>query len=319
MNFTRVKSFICLCLLIVNIVFLFMCVNLLREKNYISEEEAVLAQRHLSSKGVEVSFDKEARRLYYLPIYACTADRDSEKVPQLYVNITEAFFGTDIDAGTFVKTPNGYSVSVKGSDGKLLGVASGASTYYECYTDGAVTPEDITEIAKTPYLAGLKNVKNDSTELARKFVSAAFSGYGVKYEYDGERDYADGKIVCFLGVLSDTKILNNYINVYVKKGKLLCCVGNITENAPQRKYSSELIDSIDLMYLIPDYVAKKDYIMAVEGITIDSFRMRYKMYEYGLDEYYLIPTWVLEYSGDGGTKEIITVDAVTGENISELK
>lgn len=322
MNFSKAKLVICLCLLTVNIIFGIFCIKLVADRNYIPEEETVLAQKHLSKMGINTQFDKNARKLYNLPIYAVEGNTEDNSIPKIYRKITEAFFGVEVEDSAYVKTPDGYSVSVKNKQGILLGASSfTANNSFECYIEGKAEYKDITEIVKLPGTGDIKKADSAQAKKAAGFVDSAFKNYGLKFNLKGEREYKGGKIVSFTGELSDTEILNMYINVYVNNDKILCCAGSITDIVPQKKYSAELIDSIDMMYIAAEHIreAEKKGVTEKIKVNIKNFDMSYKVYDYTQGLYYVIPTWVVEYSCNSDETKIITVDAVVGENTEILK
>ena len=140
MNFSKVKLVICLSLLIVNIIITVLCINLVNEKNYISENEAQLAEQHLQGMGITVKYDKTDRKLYNLPIYTVQGNTYSNGAPNVYKKITEAFFDTKIDDDSYIKTPDGYIVSVKNTRGFLVGTSSlMEKTKFECYVDNLIS------------------------------------------------------------------------------------------------------------------------------------------------------------------------------------
>ena len=104
MNFSKVKLVVCIGLLLVNIVFAFMTVRLVGNKNYISEDEVVLAQKHLAKNGITFSFDKQARRLYDIPIYSIEKSA-SDGIPAIYKRMTEVFFDEPTEESDYIKTP----------------------------------------------------------------------------------------------------------------------------------------------------------------------------------------------------------------------
>ena len=292
----------------------------MNEKKYIPETEAQLAEQHLSGMGINVDFDKSARKLYNLPVYT-VHNTEISSIPKIYKKITETFFDVSLDDDAYVKTPDGYSVSVKNTRGILLGTASlVGKNGFECYVENTVNTKDINEISRMPYLQKLsEKKKSDDFKTASKFVDSVFQDYDTKFYPVGERDYSDGKIVCFCAELSGTKVLNLYINVYVKKGKIICCAGNITDSFPEKKYSTELIDSIDLMYLMPDYLKGKSNNSKIDDIKITEFSINYKMFELKENEQYIIPVWMVSYKDRTGNISYAIIDAVTGSNTGELE
>lgn len=318
MDFSKVKMFVCLCLLVVNIIIAILCINLVREKQYIPEQEAELAAQHLSGIGIDVEFDRTARMIHNLPIYT-VQNSETSNIPKIYKKITETFFDVSLDDDAYVKTPDGYSVSVKNTKGILLGTASLiGKNQFECYVESAVNIRDISEISKLPSLQKLvETKKSEDFKVASKFANTVFQDYGIRLYSVGERDYADGKIVCFCAELSGTKVLNLYINVYVKKGRILCCVGNLTDSIPEKKYSAELVDSVDLMYLITDYLEDKTNNSKSADIKIIELSMNYKMFELKQNEYYIIPVWMVGYEDRPGNVNYAIIDAVTGSNMEE--
>lgn len=321
MNFSKVKIIICFCLVIVNVIFGVMCIRLVENKNYVSEQEAKLASEHLGKNGINVEFGKEERKIYRLPIYAAKIEEAQEYVPLVYKKLTEAFFNVSVTDSAYIKIPEGYSVSVKNDKGILLGTSSMIEgNRFECYLEDAVNPKDINEISKIPILQTLKQEKSEQVKLAQNFIDKAFRSNRIEFVNSGTREYNNGKIVCFSGSYSEVSALNIYVNVYVKKGKIVCCGGRISDVDLQKEYSAHLIDSINLMYSITEYLGENNSVgNENESIVVNNIGMKYKMYEYDSTTYYLIPTWTVEYTDGKGEKNIIAVDAVTGGNIERLK
>lgn len=320
MNFSKVKLVICLCLLTVNVVFGIICIKLVMDRNYIPEEETALAEKHLLKMGVNAQFDKNAHKLYNLPIYAVESTGEEKSNPKIYREITEAFFGVLVDDSAYVRTPDGYSMSVKNEKGILLGTSYFTdNNRFECYVEGKAEYKDITEISKLPVTSEIRDADSAQAKKAAAFINKAFKNYDLKFSLKGERDYKGGKIISFTGELSDTDILDIYVNVYVNKDKILCCAGSITDNVPRKKYRAELIDSIDIMYMATEHIREAENKGQTGEIEIEKLSMNYKVYDYTQGLYYIIPTWVVEYSINSDETKIITVDAVVGENTEILK
>lgn len=318
MNFSKVKLIIILCLAIVNIIFAFLCIRLISETNYISEEEAGLASSNLLKNGISAEFDKEARRLYNLPVYQSLVDSTEETVPATYKQITESFFGVKAENAAFVKTPAGYSISVKNSDGELLGSASLFDKIgFECFLSDASEYKESSELYKAPYSSELENIKDSDYDAAESFVDRAFKDYSMKFIYAGTRSVEGGKIVSFNGVLSDTPVANVYINVFVKNKKIVCCAGNVFDKVPEKKYSTAAIDSIDAVYLLTENLRQKD--VDVSGTEIERISMVYDSVEYSYGEYYIVPAWIIECKNKDGLLRTYSVEAVTGEGIREIE
>lgn len=319
MNFSKVKIIIILCLFIVNIIFALLCTSLISQKNYISEEEAALAASNLLKNGIKTDFDKAARRLYNLPVYATEPVSAENYVPKIYSTLTESFFGVSVDDSAYVKTPDGYSVSVKNDEGILLGSSSlSDNTHFECYFEDTVSYKDVSDIGCLPYFSELDGGKNEEYNTAKKFMDSALDDYGMRFVYRGTMAYSDGTVVCFSSELSDTELYSIYLNVYVEKGKAVCCVGEIFDVAPVKKYSAKIVDSIDAVYLLSDYIRENANTVLTQEAEIKKISMVYDYYEYGYGEYYIIPTWIMEYKENDKASEIYAIDAVTGENIRKL-
>ena len=318
MNFSKVKLVVCIGLLLVNIVFAFMTVRLVGNKNYISEDEVMLAQKHLAKNGITFSFDKQARRLYDLPIYSIEKSA-SDGIPAIYKRMTEVFFDEPTEESDYIKTPDGYSVSVKNEKGILVGTSSLlGGNRFECYREDAVGSREIREISMLPCVLALSKEKSERTDLALNYVEKALRGNGIRYTYCGEREYDNGSIVSFAAELSDTAVMNLYLNVYVKKSKIQCVIGCIAEGNAEKKYGCDIIDSIDILYMLRDEISEKINSLTVENIRINKIHMVYKLYGHSPTEDYLVPTWVIEYTDKNGEVEIVSMDAVTGKNTESL-
>lgn len=318
MNFSKVKMIIILCLLVVNIIFAFLCIRLISKTNYISEEEAELASANLLKNGISVEFDKDARKLYSLPVYVSQMTQTDGYIPVTYMRITESFFGVKTDGAAYVKTPDGYSISVKNSDGVLMGSSSVyGNTGFECFASDAVEYKNSSELYAVPYTEELDDDRESEYGIAAGFVVSAFKDYGIKFVYSGSRSFEDGKIVSFCGELSDTKVIDAYINVFVKDGKIACCAGNLFDDVPERKYSTVIVDSIDAVYLLYDYIRHERENAVIGDAQIDDISMVYDSVEYSYGEYYIIPTWIIRYK-ENGASVIYSVDAVNGNRIREL-
>lgn len=319
MNFSRVKLFICVCLLVVNVIFAFMNIKIVSDMNYISEEEVQFARKHLAGNGMDFDFDKQARKLYNLPIYAVkTADDDN--IPKIYKQMTEAFFSVETEDSAYVKTPEGYSISVKNDNGILLGTSSlDGGTRFECYKEGALESKDINEISKLPHTVQREQGNGERTKIASDYISTALKGCGIKYTYCGEREYNNGTIVSFRTEFSDVAAVNLFLNVYVSKNKILCCIGNIADAVPEKKYDCDVIDSIDILYMLKNHIDNGDNSRRTQNIKIIRVEMTYKMYENDFEVKYLIPSWFIEYAKGNEKSQIVIMDAVTGENIEAVQ
>jgi hypothetical protein len=98
----------------------------------------------------------------------------------------------------------------------------------------------------------------------------------------GSEQYNGGEVVCFEEILSGKRVINMYLNVYVKNGKILCCVGKIPENEAEKKYSTKLIDSVDIMYLLPEHIREIKNTDVVENISVKNYEIGYKMFDYNI-------------------------------------
>ena len=317
MNFSKVKLVICLFLLAVNCILALFCVRLVGEKNYVSEEEAILAQKNLYANGIEVNFGKEERKLYSLPIYSVEGSTDENGIPEIYRHITEAFFGADAESPAYVKTPDGYSASVKNKDGKVLGTSVHSNGLdFECFLDeqenGYAKPAGISF-----YEDGvrLEKVKNKEYHTALVLAESIFSKLGMKYIFKGTKELDGGKTVYFAGQISDVETADIYLNIYVVNGKIVSCAGSITDTAPIRKYSAGITDSIDAVYALKDYIRENGNSADKGRIRINSISMKYRLFEYGDSEYHAVPAWEICYSGSNGAQIKAIVDAVSGKNI----
>lgn len=321
MNFSKVKLFICLCLLILNIVVGFFCLKINNEKYYISEDELELAQKHLSKNGVEVLFNAKDRKTYSLPVYSLSVNTDYEEkiIPQIFKNLTEAFFDTKLENSAFINTPGGYSVSVKSADGLLMGTASFENFLnFECYYEKSVEHKDIQEIQKSYYEAEFAFSNKNDEKTAEKFIRTALNSYEMKFEKFGIRIYNNGSIVCFTGKLSNVPTMDYFLNVYVKNNKVVCCVGNITDTVPEKAYSAKLIDVVNATYIASDYFISKNFNLKRNKVTVNKITMTYKLYEYSYGSYYAVPAWIISYKESDGSENNVVFDAVTGKNVQEL-
>ncbi len=317
MNFSKVKLLICVCLFVVNVIFFVLCTRLVTEKNYISEEEAALAEKNLAKNGINAEFDKDARRLYDLPVYSAKSSTEENKIPETYKNLTEKFFGVFAESSAYVKTPDGFSVSIKDSNGIILGSFSLNDNFeFECYYENEVDYKDIVKISESAYLKKLDMDRGEEYSVSQSFIETALKNYNMKFVFKGASDYNGGKIVYFIGELSDTQAPDYYLNIFVKKGRIVCCNGRITERSPQKKYNAKIIDSIDAMYILSDYIRENGNRVTVSQTDVKDINMVYKSFRYNYEEYYVIPAWVIEYTDENGERIIASIDAVTGENVS---
>jgi len=324
MNFSKVKTVICLGLVVVNIILGIMCLRLVSEKKFLPEEEVQLAKKHLEENGIYVDYSSEDRKLYNLPIYAANTDKSEDAVPEIYKTVTTAFFDTAVEESEYVKTPDGYSVSVKQQDGKLLGISSfSKNTGICCYFEELVSDSEIFEIQKLPVTMSLETSDNNGGTMANAFMEKIFFNSEMKFSLCGTKPADKGTVYCFSMRLSDTDVIDVYMNIYIKNGRIVSCSGNLIDAVPQKKYSSKLIDSVDVMYHVRDYICEKNNDSTVDNVIIEEFSLKYKVYEYAPGSYYIIPTWIVEYSENGSKNErgneLLAVDAVTGENRNSLK
>ncbi len=320
MKFTKVKLLICLCLLIVNGIFFALCVRLLSEKHYLSEQEAELAQRNLAQNGVNVNIGKEERRLYDLPIYDAPNGSEEKSISEAYRAITESFFDSEVPEDAYVKTPDGYSVSVKNDDGNVLGSSLVTDDlYFECCFEYAASDMESADISKMSDRSALDTEKDNDHDIARKFIDRALKNYDMKFVFRGTKEQGDGRIVIFSGELSDTEVEDIYINVCVRDEKIIYCGGRITDKAPQKKYSADLVDSIDALYILYDYLREGAEKNLAREISVEDITMTYRAYRYDQGKYYIIPTWVIEYTDIDGVSHTATTDAINGESISVVQ
>ena len=320
MNFSKVKMIIILCLLTVNIIFAILCVKLLTEKNYISDEEASLAEAKLSKNGVSIQFDKNAKKLYNLPVYVVSDENgETTSVPEIYKQITQAFFGVTTDNTAYIKTPDGYSVNVKNDGGILIGSASvSEKMHFECSFEKEDTYKYLRKTNGAGYFKQLTEDKNSDYDKAKEFVDKALRNYNMKFTYTGTESFSEGSIVCFTGELSGIPTPGTYINVYVRKNKIICCAGEIPAVCPEKKYRTGTVDSIDAVFFLTDYIRENGSEALGKNAQIKNISMTYDLVEFGYGEYYVIPAWVMEYKTDSSESVIYTVDAVTGGIIRTL-
>ncbi len=319
MNFSRVKLVIIICLAVFNIVLGAFCIRLVYDNSYISEEETELAEKHLSKNGIKVEFNNNLRKKRTLPIYSVSVSSDGE-VPEIYKNITDAFFGVSVNSEDYVTIPGGYSVSVKDKNGVSLGASSlDDNMILECARENILTDADTLEISLMYYSSKAQMSENKGAEkIAEKFVKKALGNSELEYVKKGSSAYKDGHIVYFVGSFSGTEVLDLYLNVFVKGEEPLYCVGSIIDNIPQKNYGTELIDSVNILYYLIDEAKSEEADFSKE-IRVTDMAMTYKMLEYEMSEYYMIPTWLIKYNDGQGYDEIVAIDAIVAETRDTLK
>lgn len=314
MNFSKVKLVIILCLAVFNVLLGILCVRLVYDNSYIPEEETELAEKHLSKIGIQVEFSADLRKKSNLPVYTAYIS-DEEEVPEIYKNITEAFFNISVNSEDYVTIPGGYSVSVKDKEGNTVGTSSlDGNMLFECAYENALTDINIQQVSSNFYSTTLqKNENKNAEKIAERFVKKSFRGSEAEYVKKGCTAYNGGHVVYFVGSISDAEITDLYVNVFVKDNKPIYCFGSILNNAPQKKYSAKLMDSVNILYHLAD-ILKTDSEGVQPDITVSEMTMSYRMIQREASDYYIIPAWLIEYYDDSGVKNVISIDAIAGEN-----
>lgn len=317
MNFSKVKIIMIFCLLAANIIIGVLLHKLYTERFFVSEEEAELAEKHLSSIGIVASFDREGRRKYSLPVYACNGIDYEDTVPQLYRNASETFFGRTIIDSEYVGIPGGFSVSIKNNEGIAVGSSTiTGSMHFDCvldeYSDTALTEK----LSENIYIIGHTYIENKRSEvLAKEFVKRAFGKSGLEIKKVSASEYDGGNIVYFGVFLSDTPVADLYVNVYVKDGRIGGLCANLCDTVPEKAYSCDMTDPIDALYNFSNLYGKGNSDADVdECLTVNSIGVMYKLTENGDGCYYFIPSWSVDYSESSGKNDIALFDAIVGEN-----
>lgn len=320
MNFSRVKNFIIFLLIVINIVFAGICILINYQKSYVSEEETVLAKEHLESIGIVVDFQNDGRKKYNLPVYTFEKGEAAE-VSEMYIKIAEEFFERNISKNEFVTIPDGFSVSVKNNDGDILGTAylQINEMLFECQKEGKITSTD-KEIIKNSYYAGnLKIIENKQLQSkTEKFISKFIKDNEINYRPVAISEYKGGHIVYFSGTVSNTNVVDFYINLYVKNDEIQYLVGSIPDKAPVKAYSSQLIDSVNAMYLLTENENVQSITENGDSVYVKNEKIVYKLYEYEEGKFYLIPSWYVEYSDVENNEYSIMFDAIYGKIVTEF-
>lgn len=313
MNFSRVKLIIIVSLLCVNVLLGVLCVELYYDRSYISEEEAAFASNHLKENGIEVSFGNVGRKIYNLPVYTCSADEKS--LFEIYRNISESFFDKEISSAAYVTTPGGYSVTVKKAGGGKLGTALlyGEMTV-ECIKEDKVSDINTEILSKNVgYFINQLSRQKEAEKIAERFVKKALGNSSPGYDLYASSVYEGGTIVFFAPKLSDIAVHDLYMNVYIRDSEVVYCIGNFLSESPQKSYSIDLIDAVDAVYLFSAQNDISGIVASGETVSVTDATMSYKLFEYELKKYYIIPSWQISYTA-GAEKKTVAFDAVVGES-----
>ncbi len=314
MNFLRVKLIIIVSLLSVNILLGVLCVRLYYDRSYISEEETSYASEHLAKNGIAVSFDAEQRRIYSLPVY--TAEADEKSLFEIYKKIAESFFDREISPAAYVTTPTGYSVTVKKNGGEHMGTAllSGEMSV-ECIKEDKVSGISTEILSKNiGYFSDRLYHNKEAEKIAKRFADEALGGIAPRYKLCGTAQFEGGTIAFFAPELSEILVYDLYMNVYIRDSEVVYCSGNFISENPQKAYSIDLIDAVDAVYLLASNSDVGEITASGGRVAVQSALMNYKLFEYEQNRYYIIPSWHISYSINGGEKKIIAFDAVVGES-----
>ncbi len=317
MNFSKVKLVMILCLAVANILIGILCAGLYSERLYISEEEAELAEKHLRGLGIVAELGRDERRKYSLPIYSYTNTDGENAIPHLYKSASEVFFGRTIIDSEYVDIPGGFSVSIKNNEGETVGssVYMG-SRHFECILDEYSDTGIVERLSENFYSCEYSVHENkESKETADAFLKAAFGKSGYDIRYLGASEYNDGDIVCYGVFLSGIPSADMFVNLYVKNGRVGCLFAEIADRAPEKKYSSDTLDSVDALYAFSSLYAKNvaDY-DNIGNITVNQIGLMYKITETDSDGGYFIPAWHIVYDDGTGETKTALFDAIVGEN-----
>lgn len=321
MNFSKVKNFIIVLLIVINIALCGICILINYQKSYISEEETTLAKEHLKNIGIEINFDKDGRRKYNLPIYTFDADTETD-IPKIYIKIAEAFFDSKISDSEFVTIPDGFSVSVKEDSGNLLGTAylKIEEMMFECHREGGITSYDKQVIQKNYFENNLEFTENKQVQSkAEKFIARLIDEYEIFYEPCAISEYNGGYIVYFSGIMQNTNIVDFYINLYIRNDEIQYLVASIPGKAPQKAYSSQMLDSVNAIYLLTENENVLSTLGNGKKIYVTNQKIVYKLYEYESGSFYLIPSWLIEYSDSDKGEYSILFDAITGKIVTQVQ
>jgi hypothetical protein len=67
--------------------------------------------------------------------------------------------------------------------------------------------------------------------------------------------------------------------------------------------------------MLADYIRENGSKASVENTKIRNISMTYGYVEYSYGEYYVIPTWIMEYTAENGESVIYSVDAIEGGTV----
>lgn len=317
MNFSKVKLVMILCLIAANVLIGVLCSKLYGERFFVSEEEAELAEKHLSTIGIIAELDRDDRRKYSLPVYACDSISTENEAPRLYKNASEAFFGRTIIDSEYVEIPGGYSVSIMNNEGDAVGSSTfKGSMHFDCVLDGYSETALVDKLSQSFY-SGIYAYSEDkrARELADEFVKKAFGKSGLEMKMLATSEYDGGNIVYFGVFLSETPVVDMYVNLFVKDGKVAGLCAELCDTTPEKAYGSDMTDPIDALYNFSYLYGKSNSDAdADDCLTVSSIEVMYKMTENDAGGYYFIPVWRIDYIEGSGKNGIALFDAIVGEN-----
>ncbi len=310
MKWEKIKLFLILCLVLVDVLLGVACVRLIRDRSLIPEDEIAFASAHLTENGLSVTRDSFDRAKRNPAIYEVKAAGDEEKAGLLR-SFARALFGIESDV---VKTPQGFGISVSDAEGAVIGTGSleGNLQIECCFDFAAETLSSVREKAEH----GETSESPDKTDKKEKRAADAFVKKLAKliedadFSFTAVRSAEEGEFTAVFYEAVFDRIAAPELSVIVvtKNEKVVGFAGSIPFSAPQKAYTCRSIDSVNILYRFSE--DKKG--------TVDGIRPAYLLAEKEDGSSYLVPAWTLSFTDENREKHVFIRDAVTGDTEKEL-
>jgi len=332
MNNTRVKTFLIICLVAVNVFLLVVNAVSLRQAGYIPAKTVDSALTLLSSRGVELPGSEVDRRLLTLKFYEFQSDRDTWR--QTVTDFTGAAVDSEsvipggavrLFSGQYIFTfgaasdANGVAFSIDPAPDSTPGISAQQSTAGTSDTQGALAPpapqypqdSDYTDLyagmtaERRSQLGALVKPQADRLGLA--------GGYAIYAAYTG----ADDVYVRITRRCDNYDVDGEHIDLHFVSGVFAGCDGIWLFDPPSAVYQMQIADCIDAVF------AAADQLDALFGpgvnFRVDGLELRYsavihEMVQTALSyKFYLTPCWYIELTDlTSGKTYQASVNAVTG-------
>lgn len=311
MNWSKVKIFLIVFLLVLNILLFFKLSDAYTLSDRLPDGILEEASENLAGRGIIITPEtidnkQYSKDIYSFPVGKLTADRLSELSGQsLYDRTFSALFGDFGYTVRYFDIPNGVSATVSDPLGEVLGIASITNDFgIEYYTPGIDT-------VKMKELYGEKREDRASSLSAKAkkavsgFFTSVYSDSLFSYVTDLSFEHDGGEIVGCTLTLEGMPVFDMSLCFYIKDGEIVYFNGSLPQGDVLAKYHNELIDGVNILFNLE----------AQDNVEIISQTLGYSTVKFDSESYLAVPAWRFTEKNQDGTTSDSVYDAVAGTRL----